>query len=82
MFEKFETMSRAEREQVAENLTALYSLWYELENVRFLEMRHAKPGAEYDAAQRRYIDAAAKLGTIQTVFSEMGIDPDTLEIPF
>lgn len=25
MFEKFETMSRAEREQVAENLTAYYA---------------------------------------------------------
>lgn len=82
MFEKFETMSRAEREQIAENLTAYYAQIRDEENTAFLALRYARTEQEYTRAQNRYAAASASLGTIQRVFDELGIDPDSLEIPF
>lgn len=82
MFEKFETMSRAEREQVAEILTAYYAQIRDEENAAFAALVGAKSERDHDVARTRHAAASASLGTIQRVFDELGIDPDTLEIPF
>lgn len=82
MFEKFETMSRAEREQVAENLTAYYAQIRDEENAAFSAMIGAKSEQDHAAARTRHAAASASLGTIQRVFDELGIDPDTLQISF
>mgnify|MGYP003292254716 CR=1 FL=1 len=82
MFEKFETMNRAEREQVAENLTAYYAQIRDEENAAFADLVSAKSERDRDVARIRHAVASASLGTIQRVFDELGIDPDSLEIPF
>ena len=76
MFSKFETLSRSERAEVAENLKRLYNRWYEEENETFHAMRAAGKGAAYIEAQKKYIAAVSKLGAIQAVFAELGIEFD------
>lgn len=76
MFSKFETLSRSERAEVAENLKRLYNRWYEEVNETSLALRTAGPGAEYIDAQKEFIAAISKLGAIQAVFAEMGIECD------
>ena len=73
-FQQLETSSAQERQQIADNLKRLYNRWYKEENETFAEMRTAKKGKEYNEAQRRYIAAVSKLGAVQAVFAELGID--------
>ena len=82
MFEKFETMNRAEREKIAENLMAYYTQIRDEENAAFADLVGAKSVQDHAAARIRHAAASASLGTIQRVFDELGIDPDALEIPF
>ena len=77
-FQQLETSSAQERQQIADNLKRLYSRWYQEENETFAEMRTAKKGKEYNEAQRRYIAAVSKLGAVQAVFAELGIEFDGL----
>lgn len=77
-FQQLETSSAQERQQIADNLKRLYNRWYQEENETFGEMRTAKKGKEYNEAQRRYIAAVSKLGAVQAVFSELGIEFDGL----
>lgn len=74
MFDRFETYSRQEREEIALNLKKLYNRWYAEENETFMEQRNAGTPEEYAAAQKKYIAAVSKLGAIQAVFHEMGIE--------
>jgi hypothetical protein len=76
MLNHFDTLSRSERAEVAENLKRLYNRWYEEENTTFLAMRAAGKGAAYTEAQKKYIAAVSKLGAIQAVFVELGIEFD------
>lgn len=62
----------------AADLKRLYNRWYKEENETFAEMRTAKKGKEYNEAQRRYIAAVSKLGAVQAVFAELGIEFDGL----
>ena len=73
-FQQLETSSAQERQQIADNLKRLYNRWYQEENETFAEMRTAKKGKAYNEAQRRYIAAVSKLGAVQAVFAEMGIE--------
>lgn len=77
-FQQLETSSAQERQQIADNLKRLYNRWYQEENETFAEMRTAKKGKAYNEAQRRYIAAVSKLGAVQAVFAEMGIEFDGL----
>ena len=74
MFEHFETTTQAEREEIARNLKTLYNRFYREENETFLAMRAAKNTAAYTEAQKKYIAAVSKLGAVQAVFSELGIE--------
>lgn len=73
MFEYFETTSRKEREEIAANLKTLYNRWYNEESETFQALRKST-AAEYHDAQKAYISAVSKLGAIQAVFHELGID--------
>ena len=73
-FQQLETSSAQERRQIADNLKRLYNRWYQEENETFAEMRTAKKGKAYNEAQRRYIAAISKLGAVQAVFAELGIE--------
>ena len=77
-FQQLETSSAQERQQIADNLKRLYNRWYQEENETFAEMRTAKKGKAYNDAQRRYIAAVSKLGAVQAVFAELGIEFDGL----
>lgn len=77
-FQQLETSSAQERQQIADNLKRLYNRWYQEENETFAEMRTAKKGKAYNEAQRRYIAAVSKLGAVQAVFTELGIEFDGL----
>lgn len=77
-FQQLETSSTQERQHIADNLKRLYNRWYQEENETFAEMRTAKKGKAYNEAQRRYIAAVSKLGAVQAVFAEMGIEFDGL----
>lgn len=77
-FQQLETSSAQERQQIADNLKRLYNRWYQEENETFTEMRTAKKGKAYNEAQRRYIAAVSKLGAVQAVFAELGIEFDGL----
>ena len=77
-FQQLETSSAQERQQIADNLKRLYNSWYHEENETFAEMRTAKKGKAYNEAQRRYIAAVSKLGAVQAVFAELGIEFDGL----
>lgn len=77
-FQQLETSSAQERQQIADNLKRLYNRWYQEENETFAEMRTAKKGKAYNEAQRRYIAAVSKLGAVQAVFAELGIEFDGL----
>lgn len=75
-FQQLETSNAQERQQIADNLKRLYNRWYQEENETFAEMRTAKKGKAYKEAQRRYIAAVSKLGAVQAVFTELGIEFD------
>ena len=77
-FHQLETSSAQERQQIADNLKRIYNRWYQEENETFAEMRTAKKGKAYNEAQRRYIAAVSKLGAVQAVFAEFGIEFDGL----
>ena len=77
-FQQLETSSAQERQQIADNLKRIYNRWYQEENETFAEMRTAKKGKAYNEAQRRYIAAVSKLGAVQAVFTELGIEFDGL----
>ena len=77
-FQQLETSSAQERQQIADNLKRLYNRWYQEENETFAEMRTAKKGKAYNESQRRYIAAVSKLGAVQAVFTELGIEFDGL----
>ena len=77
-FQQLETSNAQERQQIADNLKRLYNRWYQEENETFAEMRTAKKGKAYNNAQRRYIAAVSKLGAVQAVFTELGIEFDGL----
>lgn len=74
MFKRFESTSAQERAEIAHNLKILYNRWYNEENETFLAMREAKDTTEYAEAQKKYIAAVSKLGAIQAVFGELGIE--------
>lgn len=73
MFEYFETTSRAEKEEIATNLKTLYNRWYNEENDTFQALRQST-AAGYQDAQKAYVAAVSKLGAIQAVFHELGIE--------
>lgn len=77
MFEHFETCSKQERAEIARNLKKLYNWFYKDENEKFLAMREAK-GPDAEEAHRNYIAAVNRLGAIQAVFGELGIEFDGL----
>ena len=77
MFTYFETTSRQEREQIAENLKRLYNQWYQEENETYLKQRDAGPFNK-TAAQINYSYAIGKISAIQAVFHELGIPFDGL----
>lgn len=77
MFEHFETCSKQERAEIARNLKALYNWFYKDENEKFLAMREAK-GPAAEEAHMNYIASINRLGAIQAVFGELGIEFDGL----
>ena len=77
-FQQLETSSAQERQQIADTLTQPYNRWYQEENETFIEMWTSKKGKAYNEAQRRYIAAVSKLGAVQAVFAELGIEFDGL----
>jgi hypothetical protein len=80
-FSHFETTSQAERAEMARNLQKLYNRFYTEENESFAALREAKSPGLYTDAQKRYAAAVSKLGTIQAVFHELGIEFDGLYDP-
>ena len=77
MFEHFETCSEQERAEIARNLKNLYNWFYKDENEKFLAMREAK-GPAAEEAHMNYIASVNRLGAIQAVFGELGIEFDGL----
>lgn len=77
-FERFETSSQAERAEMARTLKALYNTFFAYENETYLALREAKGTQYYTEAQRDYNYAIGKLGAIQAVFHELGIEFDGL----
>lgn len=77
-FERFETSSQAERAEMARNLKELYNQFYTAENETYLAMRTARGQIDFTEAQRAYSYAIGKLGAIQAVFHELGIEFDGL----
>ena len=78
MFSHFDTTTQAERAEIARSLKILYNRFYNEENDTFLALRQAKAGAAYQKAQLNYTAAVNKLGAIQAVFNELGIEFDGL----
>lgn len=74
LFNHFESTNQRERAEIARNLQTLYNRWYQEENETFLAMRDAKGTAEFTNAQKNYIAAVSKLGAIQAVFNELGVE--------
>ena len=74
IFNNLDCSTWQEKEQIVDNLKRLYNRWYQEENETFAEMRTAKKGKAYNDAQRRYIAAVSKLGAVQAVFAELGIE--------
>ena len=77
-FHHFETSTQAERAEMARSLQKLYNRFCTEENESFLALREAKSPGLYTDAQKRYAAAVSKLGTIQAVFHELGIEFDGL----
>lgn len=77
MFEHFETCSEQERAEIARNLKKLYNWFYKDENEKFFAMREAK-GPAAEEAHMNYIASVNRLGAIQAVFGELGIEFDGL----
>ena len=77
MFEHFETCNEQERAEIARNLKKLYNWFYKDENEKFLAMREAK-GPAAEEAHMNYIASVNRLGAIQAVFGELGIEFDGL----
>ena len=77
MFEHFETCSEQERAEIARNLKNLYNWFYKDENEKYLAMREAK-GPAAEEAHMNYIASVNRLGAIQAVFGELGIEFDGL----
>lgn len=78
-FHHFETSSRSEREEIAQNLMKLYNRFYQAENDSFQALREsAGCPALYTQAQQEHRKAITQLGTIQAVFHELGIEFDGL----
>ena len=77
MFEHFETCSEHERAEIARNLNKLYNWFYKDENEKFLAMREAK-GPAAEEAHMNYIASVNRLGAVQAVFGELGIEFDGL----
>ena len=78
IFNHLDCSTWREKEQIAENLKRLYNRWYQEENETFAELRRAAKGKAYNEAQKRYIAAVSKIGAIQAVFAELGIEFDGL----
>lgn len=78
IFKYLDCSTWQEKRQIAENLKRLYNRWYQEEQETFAEQRRAAKGKAYNEAQKRYIAAVSKLGAIQAVFAEMGIEFDGL----
>lgn len=72
-FDHFETSSTQEREHIAAELKKLYNRFYQEENETFQAMRAAEKH-QYPEAQKAYIAAVSKLGAVQAVFKELGIE--------
>lgn len=77
-FRRFETSSQVERAEMAHNLQTLYNKFYSYENETYLALREAKGTPYYAQAQRDYNYAIGRVGAIQAVFHELGIDFDGL----
>ena len=83
-FDRFETSSQAERAEMAHSLKALYNQFFTAEAEAYSAMRMARGQIDYTEAQRAYSYAIGKLGSIQAVFHELGIEFDglyDLEVP-
>lgn len=77
-FERFETSSQAEREEIAFNLQNLFNQFWIAEGEAFSALRLARGTDKYITAQKEYCYAMGKLGAIQSVFHELGIEFDGL----
>lgn len=77
-FERFETSSQAERAEIAFNLQNLFNQFWIAEGEAFSALRSARGSDEYITAQKEYCYAMGKLGAIQAVFHELGIEFDGL----
>ena len=77
-FERFETSTHAERAEMARSLKKLYNSFYAYENKTYLALRETKGTPHYAEAQRDYNYAIGKVGAIQAVFHELGIEFDGL----
>lgn len=82
IFHRFETSSRAEREEMADNLKRHYNHMIQLERDAFAALRdyrgHAgkvsRSGLGYTRCQISHAETIAALGHVQTVFDILGID--------
>lgn len=70
-------MQRTGAAEIARNLKKLYNWFYKDENEKFLAMREAK-GPAAEEAHMNYIASVNRLGAIQAVFGELGIEFDGL----
>lgn len=77
-FDRFETSSQAERAEIARNLQIMYNNFWNYEREAYAELRNARDTDRYAVAQRDYTYAIGKLGAIQAVFHELGIEFDGL----
>lgn len=77
-FDRFETSNQAERAEMARNLKVLYNQFHAAEREAYSAMRMARGQIDYTESQRAYSYAIGKLGAIQAVFHELGIEFDGL----
>lgn len=77
-FDRFETSSQAEREEMEYNLKNLFNQFWLAEGEAYSALRLARGTDEYHTAQQNYCYAIGKLGAIQSVFHELGIEFDGL----
>lgn len=77
-FHHFETSTQAERAEMARKLQELYNSFHAYENETYLALREARGTEHYAEAQRDYNYAIGKVGAIQAVFHELGIEFDGL----
>ena len=77
-FDRFETSSQAERAEMARNLQIMYNNFWNYEIEAYAELRNARGTDNYATAQTAYTYAIGKLGAIQAVFHELGIEFDGL----